>query len=117
MSVARFAEIKRGPSENRSKRVSEAQENHVLEYTPVEEAIAVLFCFIDAYRNLNPKGHHYQALKWLSDSEIITLALFQQLRGMESERSFIARGRPLLLSFEGCASSWLLGAFGAGGGT
>jgi hypothetical protein len=50
----------------------------------------VLFCLVDdAYRLLNPKGDGYGALKRLSDSEVITLALFQQLRGVESERSFL----------------------------
>jgi Transposase DDE domain len=56
----------------------------------LEEAIIVLFCQIDdAYRNLNPQGSRYESLKRLSDSEVITLALFQQLRGVESERSFL----------------------------
>ena len=50
----------------------------------------MLFCLVDdAYRLLNPKGDGYGALKLLSDSEVITLALFQQLRGVESERSFL----------------------------
>jgi hypothetical protein len=56
----------------------------------LEEAIIVLFCEVDdAYRNLNPQGSRYESLKRLSDSEVITLALFQQLRGVESERSFL----------------------------
>jgi hypothetical protein len=56
----------------------------------LEEAMTVLFCQIDdAYYRLNPKGRHYETLKELSDSEVITLALFQQLRGIESERSFL----------------------------
>jgi Transposase DDE domain len=56
----------------------------------LEEAMTVLFCRIDdAYYRLNPKGRHYETLKQLSDSEVITLALFQQLRGVESERSFL----------------------------
>jgi hypothetical protein len=56
----------------------------------LEEAITVLFCRVDdAYYQLNPKGRHYDALKELSDSEVVTLALFQQLRGVESERSFL----------------------------
>jgi len=55
-----------------------------------EEAIIVLFCLIDdAYHILNPKAEHYQSLKQLSDSEVITLALLQQLRGVESERSLL----------------------------
>jgi hypothetical protein len=56
----------------------------------LEEALTVLFCRIDdAYYQLNPKGHYYETLKELSDSEVITLALFQQLRGIESQRSFL----------------------------
>jgi hypothetical protein len=56
----------------------------------LEEAVTVLFCRIDdAYYQLNPKGRHYETLKELSDSEVITLALFQQLRGIESQRSFL----------------------------
>jgi hypothetical protein len=56
----------------------------------LEEAMTVLFCQVDdAYYWLNPKGHNYETLKELSDSEVITLALFQQLRGVESERSFL----------------------------
>jgi hypothetical protein len=64
------------------------------EHTPglalLEEAITVLFCEIDdAYAHLNPRGGRYASLKKLSDSEVITLAILQQLRGVESERSFL----------------------------
>jgi len=57
----------------------------------LEEALTVLFCLIDdAYHLLNPGGSDaYSSLKRLSDSEVLTLALFQQLRGLESERSFL----------------------------
>ena len=56
----------------------------------LEEAIIILFCEIDdAYQILNPQGDLYASLKKLSDSEVITLAIFQQLRGVESERSFL----------------------------
>ena len=56
----------------------------------LEEAVTILFCRIDdAYYRLNPKGRSYETLKELSDSEVMTLALFQQLRGVESERSFL----------------------------
>src|SRR5215217_2671967 len=57
----------------------------------LEEALTVLFCLIDdAYDLLNPSGSDaYSSLKRLSDSEVLTLALFQQLRGLESERSFL----------------------------
>ncbi len=55
-----------------------------------EEALTVLFCLVDdAYALLNPRGRRYESLKRLSDSEVMTLALFQQLRGVESERSFL----------------------------
>jgi hypothetical protein len=56
----------------------------------LEEAVTILFCRVDdIYNQLNPKGRSYETLKELSDSEVITLALFQQLRGVESERSFL----------------------------
>jgi len=56
----------------------------------LEEAVTVLFCVVDdAYRLLSLQGDKYASLKRLSDSEVLTLALFQQLRGVESERSFL----------------------------
>src|ERR671916_1778289 len=56
----------------------------------LEEALTVLFCLVDDfYQNVNPNGRRYESLKKLSDSEVITLALFQQLRGLESQRSFL----------------------------
>ena len=65
-----------------------ARANHSRRLDRTEEAITVLFCLIDdAYALLNPRPRCYEALKRLSDSEVITLALFQQLRGVESERS------------------------------
>jgi hypothetical protein len=53
--------------------------------------LRVLFCLIhDRYRRLNPRGaRRYESIERLSDSESITLALLQQLRGVESERSFL----------------------------
>src|ERR671933_2785545 len=67
-----------------------AQAQHTPELLALEEAIITLFCEIDdAYAHLNPKGQRDATLKRLSDSEVITLALFQQLRGIESERSFL----------------------------
>jgi hypothetical protein len=67
-----------------------AQVQHTPTPSSLEEALTVLFCLIDdAYTHLNPRGGRYTALKKLSDSEVITLALFQQLRGVESERSFL----------------------------
>lgn len=67
-----------------------AQAHLTQELARTEEAITVLFCLIDdAYYRLNPNGRRYASLKRLSDSEILTLAIFQQLRGVESERSFL----------------------------
>ncbi|MBA3425115.1 MAG: hypothetical protein H0U04_11390 [Rubrobacter sp.] len=64
--------------------------NHTRRLARTEEAVTVLFCLIDdAYPLLNPRARRYESLKRLSDSEIIALALFQQLRGVESERSFL----------------------------
>jgi hypothetical protein len=67
-----------------------AQPDHTQRLAQTEGALTVLFCLIDdAYALLNPNGRRYESLKLLSDSEIITLALLQQLRGVESERSFL----------------------------
>ncbi len=56
----------------------------------LEEALTILFCRVDdIYYRINPKGRCYETLKELSDSEVLTLALFQQLRGVESCRSFL----------------------------
>jgi hypothetical protein len=68
-----------------------AQAQHTHSLVHLEEALSVLFCLIDdAYAHLNPRGaHSYESIKRLSDSEVIALALFQQLRGVHSERSFL----------------------------
>src|SRR5919112_1616832 len=67
-----------------------AQPEHTPQFVLLEEAITLLFCLIDdAYATLNPEGCRYESLKKLSDSEVITLALLQQLRGTESQRSFL----------------------------
>ena len=67
-----------------------AQAQHTPALASLEEAITVLFCLIDdAYALLNPRWRSHESLKKLSDSEVLTLALFQQLRGVESERSFL----------------------------
>ena len=51
----------------------------------LEEAVIVLFCLIDdAYALFDPRPRGYESLKRLSDSEIITLALLQQLRGVQT---------------------------------
>jgi Transposase DDE domain len=67
-----------------------AQTEHTPHFVHLEGAITVLLCLLDdAYAILNPERGRYESLKRLSDSEVITLALFQQLRGIESERSFL----------------------------
>jgi hypothetical protein len=64
-----------------------AQLNHTQRLARTEEALSVLFCRIDdAYTLLNPNGKRYERL---SDSEVITLTLLHQLRGVESERSYL----------------------------
>jgi hypothetical protein len=67
-----------------------AHPEHTPRLTLLEEAVTVLFCRVDdVYNRLNPQGGRYASLKRLSDSEILALALFQQLRGTESEHSFL----------------------------
>jgi hypothetical protein len=67
-----------------------AQPNHTPRLLQTEEALTVLFCLVDdAYVHLNPRAGRYPSLKRLADSEVIALALFQQLRGIESQRSFL----------------------------
>ncbi len=56
--------------------MAQPQHTHSLAY--LEEAVSVLFCLIDdIYAPLNPRAERYEAIKRLSDSEVITLALFQ----------------------------------------
>jgi hypothetical protein len=67
-----------------------AHTQHTHSLVHLEEALTVLFCLIDdAYALPNPNGCRYEPLKRLSDSEIMTLTLLQQLRGVESERSLL----------------------------
>ena len=84
-------EIERGPSCLPSRR-SKRWPSPTIPHAPPgpEEALTVLFCLVDdAYLLLNPRARCYESLKQLSDSEVIALALLQQLRGVESERSFL----------------------------
>src|SRR3954462_13728938 len=92
MSVAWIGGLERGHpaavSRPKEQRMAQAQDTR--RFAPTEEAITVLFSLIDdAYAHLNPRSRCYESLKRLSDSEILTLALVQQLRGVESERSFL----------------------------
>jgi hypothetical protein len=67
-----------------------AHPQHTPSLSELEEVVTVLFCLVDdTYRILNPRLRRYESLKRLSDSEVISLALLQQLRGVESERSFL----------------------------
>ena len=81
---------KRGSSDFWSKGTSDEPTQHARRSTPLEEAVTVLFCLVDdVYQNINPNAQRYENLKKLSDSEVMTLALFQQLRGIDSQRSFL----------------------------
>ena len=75
---------------------------------PTEGAVTVLFCLVDdAYRAINPKGRRHESLKRLSDSEVLTLALLQQLRSTESCRSFLRdAGRFFAHLFPGLVGLW-----------
>lgn len=67
-----------------------SQEHHTQQLVRAEEGITVLLCLVDdAYQSINPQARCYESLKRLSDSEVLPLALFQQLRGVESKRSFL----------------------------
>ena len=73
-----------------------------------EEAITVLFCLVDdAYALLNPRGDLYASIKRLSDSEVLTLALIQQPRGIESEQSFLREAQRFFAHlFPGVVGLW-----------
>ena len=84
--------VERGPSNSPPQGASDGPPPaYPLPRPPGRSSETVLFCLIDdAYTTLNPQGaYRYETLKHLSDSEVIALALFQQLRGVESERSFL----------------------------
>jgi hypothetical protein len=67
-----------------------ARLHHTEALARTEDALTVLFCLIDdAYAHLNPQANSHEGIKRLSDSEVLTLVLLQQLRGVESERSFL----------------------------
>ena len=86
-----------------------AHRQHTPTLASLEEAITVLFCLVDdTYTLLNPDGRSHESLKRLSDSEVLTLALFQQLRGIESERSFLrdAQSATRKGSSRSCFRAW-----------
>ena len=67
-----------------------AHQHHTPRFALTEEAIIALLCLIDdAYPHLNSRARCYESINRLSDSGLITLALFGQLRGIESEHSFL----------------------------
>jgi hypothetical protein len=67
-----------------------ARPQHTPLLAPLEDVLTVLFCLVDdAYPILNTRRGRYESIKRLLDSESVTLALFQQLRGIESEQSFL----------------------------
>ena len=76
-----------------------AKPNHAPRLLQTEEALTVLFCLVDdAYVHLNPRAGRYRSLKRLADSEVIALALFQQLRGIVEPTLVLARRREVLFS-------------------
>ena len=85
-----------------------AQLHHTSRLHRTEEALTVLFCLVDdAYRILNPRGERYASIKRLSDSEVLALALFQQLRGVESEQSFLREAERFFAHlFPGVVGLW-----------
>lgn len=70
----------------------------------------LFFCLVDddAYRRLNPKGRRHESVKSLSDSEVSApVALFRQLRGVESEGSFLREAaRFFARLFSGVVGLW-----------
>lgn len=73
-----------------------AYTQHIPSLASLEEALTVLFCLVDdAYVLLNPRRHTHESLKKLSDSEVLTLALFQ-LEGYR-ERAIFSQRRGLLV--------------------
>jgi hypothetical protein len=67
-----------------------ARLHHTEGFARTEDVLTALFCLTDnSYGALNPQAKSYESIKRLSDSEVIALALLQQLRGVESERSFL----------------------------
>jgi hypothetical protein len=77
------------------------QAQHTPALASLEEMITVPFCLVDdAYALLNPRWRSRESLKKPSDSEVLTLALFQQLRGVESERSLLRRVHTDYVSYD-----------------
>ena len=67
-----------------------AQEHHTQQLVRVEEKSMGLFCPVeDLYQSINSWAQRYESLKLLSNSEALALALFQQRRSVEPERSFL----------------------------
>src|SRR5215211_5938046 len=56
-------------------------------------------------RPSQPPARSYESIKRLSDSQVIALALFQQLRGVESERS-LSWATPRGSSPTSCSPGW-----------
>ena len=88
--VLRGLTVQRGHPNPRRKELRMSRPQHTPSFVHLEEAVTVLFCLVDdAYALLNPRAKSYESIKRLSDSEIMALSLLQQLRGVESERSFL----------------------------
>ncbi len=85
--------VQRGPSEPSTKGTSDGPHPaYPLARPPGRGSDCALISLIETTltAHLNPRGaRSYESIKRLADSEVIALALFQQLRGVESERSFL----------------------------
>ena len=66
-----------------------AHQHHTPRFARTEDRSSLCSLIDDAYPHLNPRARCYESIKRLSDSEVIALALFGQLRGVQSERSFL----------------------------
>src|SRR5215208_5863053 len=88
--VLRGLGVKRGPSESPTKGTSDGPSAAYPHPRLPGRGDHGPVCLVDdTYTLLNPRWRTHESLKRLSDSEVLTLALFQQLRGIESERSFL----------------------------
>src|SRR5829696_3059188 len=84
-----------------------AHAQHTPTLTSLEEAITILFCLVDdVYPLLNPTSNSYESLKKLSDSEVITLAFFQQLRRLMRNCEEPRRSQDRMLMHQTLSKGW-----------
>jgi hypothetical protein len=86
-----------------------AHTQHTPPLERLEEGVTVLLCLIDdAYALINPPPRRYESIKRLSDTEVITLALFQQSFGVWS-RSILSCAIAPVFSLSWC-TAWSVSA-------